>query len=435
MSKNNFTNDDSFKPAYTKFFGEFADAELEKEYLQDHFSTWIPMTYPVITLIALVGWVSFGLVDWLATPEITELALTIRFGIMVPIFLFFFLIRNNKKTVKLLSLLPSFILIVGSIHVLYIGILADSSTGIIWRIFPIVFITSAPLMTGLSPLKTIIHGAIILLLFILVEIIWHPDNQFAFIFLLATLVLVSVVSSFGSYLLHKVRRKSYWQSLIIDWQMTELDKERQKSDRLLNNILPKTIASRLKENETIIADKHESVSVLFADIVGFTVLSSKMPAEQLVRQLNTIFSEFDKFSEELGLEKIKTIGDAYMVSSGLPEHYSDHADRLVKMAFKMQEFMETLTLDSGEKLRLRTGIHTGPLVAGVIGVKKFVYDLWGDTVNTASRMESHGVPGKIQISEETKNALVGSFEIEERGFIEIKGKGKMKTFFLNKTYT
>ncbi len=207
--------------------------------------------------------------------------------------------------------------------------------------------------------------------------------------------------------------------------------EKEKSEGLLHNILPVPIADRLKENPEIIADGFESVSVLFADIVGFTRLSSVLSPDQLVNYLNTIFSHFDVLAEKYGMEKIKTIGDAYMVSGGLPSHSPGHLERMANMALEMMQYVEQHQYEGAEqKLQIRIGFHTGPVVAGVIGIKKFAYDLWGDTVNTANRMESHGLPGKVNVTETVKEQLEDNFEFEERGEIEVKGKGKMKAYIL-----
>ena len=209
-----------------------------------------------------------------------------------------------------------------------------------------------------------------------------------------------------------------------------LELERMKSERLLLNILPVSIAQRLKEDEKVIADHFESATVMFSDIVGFTALSEKVTPTELVNHLNRLFSAFDDLAEKHGLEKIKTIGDAYMVAGGFPEKRDSHANDVSAMALDMLDAVLTCNQDSEYPLSIRIGIHTGPAVAGVIGIKKFVYDVWGDTVNTASRMESSGLPGRIQLSEEAASKLEGDFVIEERGMVEVKGKEPMRTYWL-----
>jgi class 3 adenylate cyclase len=211
-------------------------------------------------------------------------------------------------------------------------------------------------------------------------------------------------------------------------ELVELEKE--KSEKLLLNILPGAIAGRLKGGEKTIANGHTTVSVMFADLCGFTALSRKTNPADLVTMLNGIFTAFDIIVERHGVEKIKTIGDCYMMVGGLPTQRDDHARVVASAALEMIHALEKLNQLNGTDLKMRIGIHTGPVVAGVIGKIKFTYDLWGDTVNVASRMESSGMPGMIHISEQTEKELRGHFLLEERGFVECKGLGQVKTFFL-----
>ena len=210
----------------------------------------------------------------------------------------------------------------------------------------------------------------------------------------------------------------------------ELAEEQKTSELLLRNVLPAAIAERLKRTEGVIAEDLDEVTVLFADIEGFTRLSAGLPPEQLVRLLDRIFSAFDALADLEGLEKIKTIGDAYMVVGGAPVPRVDHAEAIARLALAMRDALVPIAVGAFEGLRMRIGIDTGPVVAGVIGTRKFSYDLWGDTVNTASRMESHGVPGEIQLTERAAEALHGAFALSPRGPIDVKGKGPMETFFL-----
>lgn len=211
---------------------------------------------------------------------------------------------------------------------------------------------------------------------------------------------------------------------------SELRKERNKTENLLLNLLPEPIAERLKEEPGVIADKFEKATILFADLVNFTHISTTMPATKLVYLLNEIFSTFDELTEKHGLEKIKTIGDAYMVAGGIPIARPDHAEASAEMALDMLVAIDELNVKLEGTFDLRIGINSGPVVAGVIGTKKFIYDLWGNAVNTASRMESHGVPGRIQVSIYTYELLRDKYEFEERGSIDIKGQGEMRTYFL-----
>ncbi len=209
-----------------------------------------------------------------------------------------------------------------------------------------------------------------------------------------------------------------------------LEQEYERAETLLHNILPETIANRLKLNPETIADGFEGTTILFADIVEFTPLAEEMSPENMVMLLNQIFSEFDDLVDKYGLEKIKTIGDAYMVVAGLPEVRNDHAEAVADMALDIIQVIAKFERNIDRPLQVRIGISSGPAVAGVIGKKKFIYDLWGDTVNTASRMESHGIPGEIQITQTTYNLLKDRYRFEDRGVINVKGKGPMQTYLL-----
>ena len=204
-----------------------------------------------------------------------------------------------------------------------------------------------------------------------------------------------------------------------------------RSESLLRNLLPAAIAERLKNNEDTIADHFDSASVLFADLVGFTKLTSLQPPSETVFMLNTIFSRFDKLVDQAGLEKIKTIGDSYMVAGGVPSKDPEHLSKILHLSLQLRESLNQYNHENGRNLALRIGVSTGPLVAGVIGTKKLVYDIWGDSVNMASRMESTGIPGRIQVTKEVTNQSYDRFAFTERGPIEIKGKGLLVTYFLD----
>jgi class 3 adenylate cyclase len=210
-----------------------------------------------------------------------------------------------------------------------------------------------------------------------------------------------------------------------------MDRLRRENERLLLSILPESVADRLKSGDERIADRFEEVTVLFADIVGFTQLAAAMPAHVLVELLNNLFTQFDLAAQKLGVEKIKTIGDAYMAVCGLPEPCADHTERMVTMAVRMMEIAREFSENRGAAVRLRIGINSGPVIAGVIGRNKFIYDLWGDTVNLASRMESHGLPDTIQVTRSVIENLQGRYPFEPRGTVEVKGKGAIETWTLS----
>jgi len=215
-------------------------------------------------------------------------------------------------------------------------------------------------------------------------------------------------------------------------EKTELiEQKNRENEALLLNILPGEIAARLKGGEHEIADSFADVTVLFGDIVGFSALSSHTSAVEIVDMLNGLFSLFDQAASELGIEKIKTIGDCYMAVCGLPRPCPDHTDRMARMALRMLEATGQYDKQKGLNIQLRVGLNSGPVVAGVIGATKFIYDLWGDTVNLASRMESTGVPGEIQVTRSVYERLKDSFEFKSRGFVQVKGKGEIETWLLH----
>ena len=209
-----------------------------------------------------------------------------------------------------------------------------------------------------------------------------------------------------------------------------LGHEQERSERLLLNVLPEPVAARLKDGEATIADDFPEVTVLFADLVGFTPLAERLPASEVVSLLDRVFARWDRLAADHGAEKIKTIGDAYMVAAGVPLKRDDHAEAIASMALAMGPELAGCSAEAGVSLDVRIGIDSGPVVAGVIGQSKFSYDLWGDAVNTASRMESHAEPGTIQVTERAYERLRPNFELVPRGTIEVKGKGPMRSYLL-----
>lgn len=273
----------------------------------------------------------------------------------------------------------------------------------------------------------------------------HYKIGFSFLILLAAgsgnylsgkdyLTILSVTLALGSFaglllrtyqFLHKINER-------LEIQNIEIERERGKSENLLLNILPKEIAATLKNERRTIADQHDEASVLFADIVNFTPMSAQMTPIELVELLNEVFSHFDTLVEKYDLEKIKTIGDCYMVAAGVPRPRSDHAQVLARMALEMRDYIAQREF-RGRRLTFRIGLNSGPVVAGVIGRKKFIYDLWGDAVNTASRMESHGTAGKIQITQATYDLIKDDFVCEPHGTVTVKGKSEMEVWHIVET--
>lgn len=247
-----------------------------------------------------------------------------------------------------------------------------------------------------------------------------PPTMIVPLFFVLNLGTVSGIAFFLLYYFVREKDRAYRM----------LNQERERADQLLLNVLPKEVASRLKQSGQTIAEHFDSASVLFADIVGSTTLFADMEPGEIVDWLNEVFSAFDVLLDKYGLEKIRTIGDSYMVAAGVPSPRPDHARALALMALEMCEQLQQMPARNGRRIAFRMGMNSGPMVGGVIGKTKFHYDLWGDTVNTASRMESHGEVGKIQVTQQTYDLLRGEFDFEPRGLIPIKGKGELQTWFL-----
>lgn len=278
----------------------------------------------------------------------------------------------------------------------------DVTTKVMWYTIPIgAFFTGWNYLHAASPIYRLSSGAITFL---------QGSNLLGF-----SLTLSVIALAFG---------------LAVKRAEDALQAERDKSEGLLHNILPVPIADRLKKDDKNPVDGFNETSILFADIVGFTPISESCTPEVLVGMLNDVFTRFDDLADKHGLEKIKTIGDAYMVAAGIPEHRKDHATAIANMALDMVQCLSQVDSAPCQNLSIRVGINSGPAVAGVIGKRKFAYDLWGDTVNTAARMESHGISGEIQVTEQTYKLLKGHFVFEDRGEVEIKGKGTMRTYLL-----
>jgi class 3 adenylate cyclase len=235
-------------------------------------------------------------------------------------------------------------------------------------------------------------------------------------------------------LLEQSRRRVFCQDIVITRQAAALRLEKDSADALLLNVLPGSISSRLLSGERTIADAYPAVTVLFADIVGFTALSARLPADEVVGILGRLFERFDELVAARGLEKIKTIGDAYMAAGGLPEPMDDHAARVVDLGLAMIDAARQEG-DGIADLRLRVGVHSGPVIGGVIGHRKFAFDIWGETVNIASRLESHGVPGRVHVSASTRRNVAELFDVEPRGPMRLRGYGPMETYTIAGRHT
>lgn len=394
-------------------------ADLERAFIEDHARRSLVVIRAFFgTAGAIVG--LGALVEWAAGQEQFATFIMVALAGIVPVFAITFALTFWSGFLRWMQ--P--ILVVASLSVA-VGILY------VWHVFPgeafrlygpLVTVLIVPLVFTLSRLRFYYACATawaIVGLFLYINNVLHPYDELA-VFQNVYVLVANLFAMLAGYYFERTTRRDFLLTRL-------LEDERNRTEAVLTNIVPEHIASRLKDKTEIIADLHENVVVLFADIVDFTKFSAHRTASEVVQALDDIFTELDALAESFDLEKIKTIGDAYMVVAGLPNPRSDDPERVVRFAFAVQRLMRDR---SDGPLQLRVGIHCGPVVAGVIGRKRLLYDLWGDTVNTASRMESTGLAGGVQVSETFAARLGSEFEVRDRGVAKIKGKGAMRTFLV-----
>jgi class 3 adenylate cyclase len=412
----------SAQPRMQRFTLAFDDPALETEYLTSRTRRWRTFAIGALSYCFLIQplltWVSVRLI-----PEhralLIQLNLLLIFpiiavGVVAPL-----LVPPRLRTFALLVARPTTYALIMLYPVILIGRIGAPAA---WYTSIGVAITIGVIYTGTG--LRFVHGLwvtwSVVVAYVVSMVVYGKVGNVVLGHTVVWLVTAQVFAMQQGYSEERSRRRSFLQQRTIN-------EERARSERLLRNMLPEPIAERLKRDPGAIADHFDDVTVLFADIVGFTPMSERLSPSRLILLLNSVFSAFDELARRHGLEKIKTIGDAYMVVGGAPAPRADHAAAIAVMALEMRD----AAAQFGEGgLALRIGLHSGPAVAGVIGTAKYSYDLWGDTVNTASRMESHGVPGEIHVSEACRAALAGQFVLEQRGVVEIKGKGPMQTWWL-----
>ncbi|MDB4993459.1 MAG: adenylate/guanylate cyclase [Myxococcaceae bacterium] len=413
-----------------RFTAKFDDPRLEALYQQDIFERVRLFTRFSLT-IATVVYLAYGVHDALVVPAVHQLAWALRYGLFGPVGLAVIAFSYSRWYERFHQ--PAMLLfgLSTNIVVIFIGAAEAPAAGFfIYTSYSVLFVVLGPFLSKMNVATQSFYTLSTCVLFMVVERTMVHGPTEIFLSIATTILAVGGIGAIAAWQLEVQSREAFLARGIIRDQYKALDLEKGKSDALLLNILPAAVAERLKEDGESIADGFAQVTVLFSDIVGFTKMSDRLTPAELVRRLNAIFSAFDALADRFGVEKIKTIGDAYMVAGGLPDHKADHAEAIAEMALEMRTALENLKSVLGEAISIRIGIHTGPVVAGVIGKKKFIYDIWGDTVNTASRMESHALPGTIQVSEDTFKLLSSKFALTARGEIDVKGKGPMKTWFL-----
>jgi class 3 adenylate cyclase len=409
--------------------GKFADRELERTYQQDSLES-LRRFLRFSVALASVTFLAYGLHDALVVPHVRDRAWAVRFGVFVPASLLASWLLGSRHLARFAELMMLVYGLSASFIVLYIGAIAGSSGYFLYASYAIAFVTLGPFVARLGVAAQLAYTVLTVAIYLLLDrLIAHSPIAIS-LSITTTLLSLGGIGALVAYRLEHQARQSFLQRRLIDAQVEALASEKARAEELLLNVLPAAIAERLKRGQRPIADGFPRVSVLFADIVGFTKMSERITPVELVDRLNRMFSSFDDLADKLKLEKIKTIGDAYMVAGGLHSHEYDHAQTIAEMALGMQRRASEFGTEFGEPLSIRVGIHTGPVVAGVIGKRKFIYDVWGDTVNTASRMESHGEPGTIHVTDDTRQLLKDMYELSSRGEINVKGKGMMRTWFL-----
>jgi class 3 adenylate cyclase len=414
-------------PPTSKLWGTFLDPQLERDFVKENFALTVQRLARFSVTVSVVSFLAYGIHDALVVPEVRDKVWAIRFLAFGPVgaLLILFVFKNTKVERHQAAMLVFGLAI--NAAVIAIGAISPPAGYFIYTSYAIVFVTVGPFLARMNMKTQIAYTLLTLVIYNAFELLVRDVTPMVHLSFNVSLLTLGAVGALAARATDLQGRLAFLQRKIIREQMAALDAERSRSETLLLNVLPRRIADRLKDAPgEIIADRFASATVLFSDIVGFTELSTRLPPEELVKRLDEIFTKFDEIADQLGLEKIKTIGDAYMVCGGVPLRRADHAEAICEMAIRVRDCVDQMEGD----LQVRIGVHTGPVIAGVIGKKKFIYDVWGDTVNTASRMESHGVPGAIHVSEATFEETKGIFDFESRGTITVKGKGEMKTHIL-----
>jgi class 3 adenylate cyclase len=409
--------------------GTLRDPALEAEFQAEQFESSVTRFIRFSVGLTSVAFLAYGLHDAYVVPEVARRAWEIRYGAFTPV----------AAAVLALTFAPAYprmhsaaMLVFGltvNLVVMWIGALSPGPGFFIYTGYSILFVTLGPFVARMSVVTQLAYTALSMAMFAaFASEVSRPPVPVA-VSIGGTLGAMGVIGALVARQLEVQARELFLQRRTIRAQLAELVAERAKSDALLLNILPADVAARLKENGKSIADGFSDVTVLFADIVGFTKLSERLAPVEVVRRLNELFSSFDDLADELKVEKIKTIGDAYMAAAGLSGD-RHHARSMAEMSLRMLARVEELNRGLGDPLSIRIGLNTGPVVAGVIGKKRFIYDVWGDTVNTASRMESHGEAGYVHVTESTRQKLDGDYVFRPRGEVDVKGKGPMRTYYL-----
>lgn len=399
----------------------FPEAQ-ERTFLRDYAASSLkPVRWAA--LLAFILGSLFALLDaWLVPEALGRLSL-IRFTLLSFPLLVLYLLTFTRGFTRFMQRAILWTTLVGGLGIVGINLAAPPPEAYAYYVGLILATIFYFTFLRLQFVYAVVVAWTVVLTYLAATLWIRPLPPRVFVLNSSFLLCANVVAMFAGYFLERAIRTEY-----LERRASHV--ERARSERLLRNILPEPVADRLKQGEVVIAESFPEVTVLFADLVDFTQICERSTPGELVEFLTEVFSVFDGLAARHGVEKIKTMGDAYMVAGGLPVPRPDHAEAVAEMALAMQDELQRLARERQEPLRLRIGMHTGSVVAGVIGTRKFSYDLWGDTVNTASRMQSHGDEGMIQVTRETYERLREAYHFEERGTIDVKGKGRVSTYFL-----
>ncbi|HFE38737.1 MAG TPA: adenylate/guanylate cyclase domain-containing protein [Gammaproteobacteria bacterium] len=405
-----------------KYTLNFLEKSLETAFRVHHAKNILSQVRVAI-LIASALYAIFSILDFIVISENRTTALLVRFAFAIPLFALAYLATYRRYFRKRLQLLVSVVICIAGVGIALIAIRYENTRSDIFFTGLLLPIFWAFLYSGLRFVNAVIVSLSLICIY---EILFLCLSDMSFHLLIGInffLFTSFIIGVLGGYTIEHHSRQDFLSQRLIKL-------EKQKNEKLLLNILPKSIATELMTQQGTIARDYDEITVLFADLVGFSQLSQHCNAHEIVSLLNEIFSSFDKLTDDYGLEKIKTIGDAYMVTSDICAAKSEAVEAVACFALSLHKALAKYNEKTGKHINLRVGIHTGPAVAGVIGVKRFIYDIWGSTVNIASRMESHCPVNKIQVSEATYHLLKNRFDFEDRGKIEIKNMGEMHVYLL-----
>lgn len=404
--------------------------DVEAEFREDYHVNTISTTRLALVL-GLVLYSLFGILDIYAIPVSKDIVWIIRYGIVSPVMVAVLVASYSRRLQKYIQLLMGIVVAVSGLGIVaMISITREAEFGNRFYFTGLILIS----MWGYSLSRLRFWNAILANIIIMIgyefasievkQLLTSETGIVVFTMHNFFFLGANIIGMFASYALERYTRRDFLQKYTIQ-------AERDQADRVLYNVLPESIADRLKQNHETIPEEYNSASVLFADIVNFTPISARFAPNEVFDMLNDLFSRFDELVDKYGVEKIQVAGDAYMVAAGVPHPRPDHATVLAQLALDMLDCVKTVKfLDGKQPIEIRIGLNSGSLMAGVIGRKKYYYALWGDMVNIASRMQSHGTSGKIQITREMYELVRDEFECEYIGKINVKGKGPMDAWHL-----